>query len=128
MAFDAGKVVEALDWDLRPYVDAHGTVPEPTDDEIRTMNDRLREITVATVGADFDPTDRTAALKAFASLTAEDVEKFADAQLDAVVVVTKDSPSRETLAGTPPRIRMKFIKWLMQELNDPEGLATATTP
>lgn len=121
MAFDAGKVVEALDWDLRPYVDAHGTVPEPSDDQIRTMNTRMRDLTLAVTGDDFDPDDRQAAMRAFGKLTAEQLEKMNEDQLDAVAVITGDSPSRDTLAETPPRVRAKFVQWLMNELNNPEG-------
>lgn len=121
MAFDAGKVVEALDWSFRPFLDASGTVPEPTDDEIRKTNAQLRDITLAVTGEDFDPDDRRAAMQAFSKLSENDLEKFSDEQIDALAIITKDSPTRDQMAQCPPRVRAKFMNWLLSELNSPEG-------
>lgn len=121
MAFDAGKVVEALDWSFRPFLDISGTVPEPTDDEIRKTNAQLRDITLAVTGEDFDPDDRRAAMTAFAKLSEGDLEKFSEEQIDAMAILTKDSPTREQLAACPPRVRGKFMSWLLTEINSPEG-------
>jgi hypothetical protein len=128
MAFDAGKVVEALDWSWRPYVDLSGTVPEPTDDEVREMNSRLRAATVKVTGENFDPEDRKALTKAFSKLTDEQLKKMDEDNLAAIAIVTKNSPSLEQLKKCPPRVKGPFIRWLIQELNDPEGRATATKP
>lgn len=128
MAFDAGKVVEALDWSWRPYVDLSGTVPEPTDDELRKMNAALRDATVAITGEDFDPEDRKALNAAFSKLTDDQLKANQAANLEAVAIVTKNSPSLEQLRKAPARLQREFIKWLMRELNDPEGQATATKP
>lgn len=128
MAFDVGKVVEALDWNWRPYVDLSGTVPEPTDDEVRKMNGALRDATVAITGEDFDPDDRKALGAAFGKLTDDQLKANQAANLAAIAIVTKNSPSLEQLQAAPARLQRAFVTWLMRELNDPEGQATATTP
>ena len=126
MAFDAGNVVEALDWSWRPYVDLSGTVPEPTDDQVRKMNAALRQASVAVTGEDFDPEDRKALARVFGKLTDAQLKEMEAANLRAVAIVTRDSPSLEQLQAAPPRVKRAFIKWLIRELNDPEGQATAT--
>lgn len=128
MAFKAEGAVEALDWDFRPYVNAHGTTPEPTDEQVRKMNQALREATMAVTGKDIDPTDRVALARIFNKLTDEQLKAMEDANLDAIGIVCGDNPARKQIEGLPYRYKRLYIKSLIQDLNDPEGQATATTP
>lgn len=121
MGFDASKAVSSLDWTFRPHFDMRGTVPEPTDDELRTMNSKLRGAITDVGGEDFDPSDRAAAIRIFSNLSDEQVRKMTDAQIDALATVTKTSPSREQLLEVGPRLRRYFTEWLLGELNGGEG-------
>ncbi len=118
MAFDASKVVEKLDYSFGPsYPDIRGTVPEPTDDELRSMNAKLRNAMADVGGPDFDPTDNAQVVRAFSKLSEEQIRKMEEQQLDALVTVTKTSPSREQLIEVGPRYRREFTAWLLGELN-----------
>lgn len=128
MAFNAGQVVESLDFDFRPYVNAHGTIAEPTDDQVRKMNLALRDATLAVTGQDVDPEDRAAMARAFGKLTDEQLRAMEAANVAAIAIVTGTAPAAGDLDGLPFRIKREFIKWLIRELNDPEGSATATKP
>lgn len=128
MAFKAENAVEALDWDFRPYVKAHGTTPEPTDDQVQKMNKALRLATIAVTGEDFDPENRAEMARVFGKLTDEQLSAMESANLDAIEIVTNGCPSREQINGLPFRHKRLYIKSLVKDLNDPEGSATATNP
>lgn len=128
MAFDAADAVKALDYKFMPYVDAKGVTPEPSDDQIRKMNIKLRSAVTAVTGEEFDPEDRKAVAAAFGKLTEDQLAKIDEHTLDAIVVVTGSQPSRDEIAALPYRIKRKYIASLIGDLNDPEGSATATSP
>jgi hypothetical protein len=121
MSFNADLVVEALDWDLRPHVDAHGTIPEPSDDQVRRMNAALRDNLVKVTGDDFDPNDKAATLKIFGKLSDAQLREMEDANLEAIGIVTGGMPSIDLIQQLPFRVKREFIKWIIRELNDPEG-------
>lgn len=128
MAFSADRALEALDYDFRPYVKCHGTIAEPSDDQVHAMNAALRDAVVALTGEGFDPEDRAAAAKVFASLTDEQLRAMDAESVNAVAHVTGLNPSPEDIAALPYRIKRAFIGWLTMEINDPEGRTTATRP
>lgn len=127
MAFNAEIDVPKLDWNFAPYLNASGVVPEPTDDEINDMNAALRKVTSGLLGEDFDPTDQKSMARLAAKVTDDQLTEMKTAQIDALTIVTKNSPSKADLASIPPRVRMAFVKWLLGELNDPEGGKAATS-
>lgn len=121
MGFNASKVVEELAWDFRPNVDAHGVIPEPSDDQVRRMNAALRENLVKVTGDDFDPKDKAATLRIFGKLSDTQLREMEDANLEAIGIVTGNSPSIDLIQQLPFRHKREFIKWIIRELNDPEG-------
>lgn len=127
MAFKAEDAVEPLNWDFRPYVDAHGTTPEPSDGQVEAMNKALRDATVAVTGEDFDPDDRKVMARIFGKLTDVQLKAMATANLDAIILVTGDCPSRKQIDGLPFRFKQLYMKSLVRDINDPELPATATT-
>jgi hypothetical protein len=44
MGFDASKIIEKLDYDFRPYVNASGTTPEPSEKQITEFQYKAKEI------------------------------------------------------------------------------------
>lgn len=120
MAFNIGAV-EELAWDFRPHIDSAGVIPEPSDDQVRRMNKALRENLVKVTGDDFDPTDKAATLKIFGKLTNEQLQEMEEANLEAIGIVTANNPSVDVIRQLPFRYKREFIKWIIRELNDPEG-------
>lgn len=128
--FTAAGVVEALDWDFRPYVNAAGTSAEPTDDQIAAFFAELRKIT-AEARRQIDATG-----KAVDDLVAADDPNAAIAALDDVETVTSlhkrlaetyaalcsGSPSQEEVLGLPMRVRTLYYQWLQKEVTSPEAV------
>lgn len=128
MGFTAETVVEELAWNFKPYVDAKGITPEPSDDTVRKMNTALRDAVKKIAGEDFDPTDRIAAGRIFAKLTDDQLAAMESDNVAAIAIVTGTNPSAEQIDALPHRHKREYIRWMIKELNDPEGKATATSP
>lgn len=121
MGFTAADAVEELAWDFRPYLDAHGVTPEPTDEQIRKMNRGLRDAVAKATGLDLADDDQDGLAKAFAALTDKQLAAIDEHNIAAIVHVTGDSPSAEQLRACPARVRRLYIRSLIQDLNSPEG-------
>ena len=121
MGFTAADAVEELAWDFRPYLDAHGVTPEPTDEQIRRMNRGMRDAVTKATGIALDDDDQAGLLKAFNALSDKQLAAIEEANIDAIVHVTGDSPSRDTLVACPLRIRRLYMRSLIKDLNDPNG-------
>jgi hypothetical protein len=133
--FNAGTVVEALEWDFRPYVKATGTIAEPTDDQIaKFLNDlkALFESIKDKFPQDVDTTSMAEVAEAFDDL---DASAVVDAHKDMAVIFSalcSGNPSPEMLLLLPMRVRSIFYGWLRQEVMSPEvapgaGNAPVTT-
>jgi len=139
--FDAGAVVEPLDYDfttVRGYTrkSAKGTITEPNDEKIATFIASLRdmmkgaEAIVGTGGVDImvDPT------AFFGQLDSYDPEKLLGVfrgMAEAFSALCSGKPSAEEIMDLPLRVRVKFFAWLQQEVVSPEvgpgaGIAAVT--
>lgn len=145
MGFDAGQAAVALEWDLRPYVQAHGTAPEPSR---KALDDYATQ-----TGGIFD--DMGLELKATAD--EEDIEKevrrvFSDqlegkslqeakptvdaihekirrVRVEATSGICCGSPTAEEIEALPPRIQEAFLGWVAGWAVDPTmELATSSSP
>jgi hypothetical protein len=123
--FKAEGVVEALDYDLRPYVQAHGTIPEPTDRQIAafmagvkaTFKEAQKDLPdgidledpVSMLGAldDLDPDVQINAMNKLSGVYAE---------------LCSNTPTGEQISQLPMRIRTIFFNWLQQEVMAPEAV------
>lgn len=153
--FDAGNVVEAMDWDFTKYKAGKGTVPEPSDVELERFLRKYRVLVTSVMqaaGVEIivrdnemielkpDGVTRTQALtmpeaiKLMGEIDLEKVEesssyKISDAMLDLVVTITKGKPSKQQLLKLPNRIRGAFFGWLIGQLTNPDfGPAVDTSP
>ncbi len=128
--FNAKDAVEPLEFDLAPYADAKGAVPEPTDDQVaefyanlgKTMENALGDERVAGV----DLTDPAQVGKLFAKLTAEDHRAMYGELLNVHAAVCGGRPSSDDLAALPFRLRQAFYG-AVQEWLRPEASRPATT-
>lgn len=127
--FDAATAVDPFEWDFNPRVDAHGTVPEPTDTQVARFYADLSNHLRDALGADriegVDLTDPFEVGTLFQSLTAEDNEQLYGRLLEIYAAVCSDSPNRDQLAALPFQVRRKFYG-MVQEWLRPEAETPAT--
>lgn len=127
-AFDAGNVVEPLDYSLRPHVDKAGTIREPNDRQIadylagyqQMIKDYRGQLPDELV-AGGNP-DVGAVLDAATELDAEIIVKL-NAEVAALVAgLCSGDPSKDDILGLPPRIRGMFCAWVQKEVMSPEAV------
>lgn len=109
MGFNAASAGASLDWDLRPYVDAHGITPEPSR---KALNDAVKAINELQKLEDV-----------------EDNDEALDEGLAAIAELTQDKPSAAQLRelyDVAPRKFWHFLGWLIGAMS-PEGGSSATT-
>lgn len=130
MAKFSSQSIEGLEYDFTSiphksgegYCKGRGLVPEPTEEGQKEYVRRLKEIT----GAESVRSDHIES--ALDSVEAEPGE--ADDRIgrlkELLADFCKGSPSKEQLEQLPYRYFMGFVKWLSQEINDPEVKSAAT--
>jgi hypothetical protein len=123
VSFTAAEAVPEETWDFRPHVDAHGTIPEPTEEHLKTFQRGLLEITDEVTAE-----RRGRGEDAEVSLTEQfDLsEKQWAKATDMVVQICAGSPSREQIDGLPGRIQTAFLQHVL-ELYGPEVSGGGTT-
>lgn len=133
MGFDAGAAVEKLEYDFRPFTKAHGTTPEPSDDQVFTLMDTIRtivnEIRTANATSEEETEDVVDAQEAIAilgRLQKEQVEEFREELIQAYSLCTSGIPSADELRELPYRVRSMYFGWFLGQLNRPESAAVDT--
>jgi len=132
MGFDAGAVVEPLDWDFTKFDAGKGTIPEPTDAQIdRLFKDiagMSKEI-MSKAGLPEGEATPEELLAALANLP-DDVDfGIGDMMKTMSKIFAKlctNQPTQAQLMKLPLRIRMRFFVWLAGELR-PEDFGPAST-
>lgn len=110
--FVAATAIDAIEINLKPYVDLEGVIPEPTTDQVTDFQNAFLE------------SARVLGIKPGQVLTPEmagaldeaDASKMFDIVQDAIVGVTGGFITREHLQLLPYRIMTAFIAWLAGEL------------
>ena len=129
MGFVARDAVEPLDYDFRDEdgVGPHGTIPEPTSEQIEKLFNAVRGIAVA---AGVQPgASRDEAIQAFAGIPEEDQKRHSDAVLDALADFCQGSPTRAEIDALPHRPRNAFLGWLVGQFAGEAGKGdTHTSP
>jgi hypothetical protein len=124
-AFNAGTVVEALDWTFEPFVAAKGVIREPTDAQVaqylKDITDLRAEVKAKVPDApdDGDLVDLTDAV---ADLDLDSIAELTGKMAGIVAALCSGEPSRETILALPPRRRVMFYGWLQQEVMSPEAV------
>lgn len=142
--FNAGEVVESLEWDFRgrrpdgtvppgwprELSTAHGTIKEPSDQAIATFLENVRDL--STDAAKLDAQSR----KMIEGLGTEDPEKIAAAVKDLPVgsmltmmgglaeafsKLCSGHPTKNQIMALPMRVRVQFFNWLQTEVVSPEA-------
>lgn len=118
MAFKADRVVNALEFDFRPHVEAFGITPEPSDRLVEDFQFTMREVTKPYIKGEEDLDD----------ITADEYRSIQEEILDAIGALTQGVPSREEIEALPFRIQRAYVAWMQKELTDPEEFSDATKP
>ena len=134
--FDAGDVVESLDWDfskskIASLKTAKGTIPEPTDAAIGRFLDGLKKLyeeSQKSLTADMpDNATPEQMLDALAQLTGDAFVKFMADTAALFAGLCSGKPSAEQLLALPMRVRVKFYAWVQQEVVNPEAVTGGGT-
>lgn len=130
-SFNAGTVVEPLEWDFTKYKAGKGVTPEPSDEQLsaffKAMMAAAQTEGTAELQAITDAgEDQEKMLAAIAALP-EDALSGAKAMIAPYAALCSGSPSEAQLAKLPPRVRFAFFTWLSGELR-PEASAGAGKP
>lgn len=141
MGFKAQDAVAALEWNFRPFVDASGTSPEPSDQAINRFRRRYFRVIEAIKGEGMaalqkmeesadQPVapavtlrDGLATMEAFLTEPDADFEKLQEVTAEiskAVAEVCSDSPNFEQIEALPSRPRQMFFGWIVGQLLLPE--------
>jgi hypothetical protein len=131
--FDAAKLAEALEFDFRGAgVDAHGTIPEPSDkligaylDEVVAAFSKIKETSGI---ADVSPEDPAAMLAALDKVDSEQFLKVLDEVSVAAAKLCGGTPSLTQIRKLPLRVRQHFFAYLQREIVNPEAGPGAGTP
>lgn len=123
MKFEAKSAVEPLEYDLAPYSDEKGTVPEPSSDMVAEFYANQSNQFERALGKErlegFDLTDPMDVSRLMLSLTEDDNRLLYGAMLDLHVTVCSNQPSREALEALPFRLRRTWYGivqgWLRPE-------------
>jgi hypothetical protein len=135
--FDAGGIVEPLDYDFTHFIDGYsGTIKEPADNQIvQFTRDQLAEqmLMDRTAPGLPDLAEATGRLGS-ADLAADEwmtraaerlgSEEFAGAAKRTAKIYSdlcSGKPSTAALMKLPPRVRVRFYNWLKDELSPEAG-------
>lgn len=122
--FKAEGVVDALEYDFRPYVNAHGITPEPTDRQISQFLKDIQEIVKSArkdVPQDIPGDDPVAVLKALDDMDPDAVVAVMGTMCEAYSALCTGTPSGQEIADLPLRVRQIFFNWLQSEVLFPEA-------
>lgn len=106
MGFSAVRAVERLDFDFRPLVDAHGTIPEPSHDLRDRFLDRL----------DRSFTGDGSLAARVEDMSVADMHKMEGEMQAAIAELCQGTPPAETIAELPPRHQYAFMGWIAGQL------------
>jgi hypothetical protein len=122
--FKAEGVVEALDYDFKPYVKASGTVPEPTDRQIADFLGDMKALLKEVEGdlpKDVNLDDPGSILAAMEDLDTEVTIKMTGKMCGVYSKLCSGTPTEKQIQDLPPRIRQIFFNWLQTEVMSPEA-------
>lgn len=117
-AFDAGDVVERLDWSFKPHVDAEGTVPEPSTEKVGAFFDQLRIILDRPVDETEDKTVQSV-VAYLTEMSANEMLAADEKLIAAYADLCGDSPNADQIRALPHRQRQAFFGWITGQVVNP---------
>lgn len=130
MPFNAQQPeIVQLDYDFRPYVDAAGRTPEPSEDMIYDFQVKIRDTAKLLGRDDIDPNDQVATVAFLRSLTKEEMKQVNAKIFEALAVLTQGYPSYEQMMQLNQkayRLGQAYLGSLLGDLLNPKGLTNGT--
>ena len=128
--FNAGAVVEALDFDFTAFGGPKGTIPEPSNKQVKVFFNRVRDMSLEMrrSSKDFDEealVDDAEVAASVLSALDESSEQYNGEMYNSVTMVCSNVFSREDLENLPYRVQNAFMTWLVEQIR-PEGSTPAT--
>lgn len=117
------ETLEAVEYDFRPLVDAHGTIPEPSEARIRAFVSGMAGYTGEDLEEEGDSSPEESGYKM--------LERMAEHRPDANKAVAEfcsGSPSEDEVAQLPFRVFLQFVNYLRDSVMNPEVLGGDSTP
>lgn len=116
MGFNADTVVQKLEWNFRPHVEASGVSPEPSTEKVGAFFDQLHIILERPDGEETVPSNIAAMMAAMStSQLAYADEKLIAAYAD----LLGDCPNAEQIGSLPHRTRLAFFGYVTGQVTDP---------
>jgi hypothetical protein len=122
-AFTAESVVEALEWDFRPYTDAKGVIREPSDGQIAEFLDAMKAMqkeAEATMPQAVDVKNPASLSEAMDALHPEDMVAMMGKMAGIYAELCGRTPTKTQILALPLRVRQQFYMWLQTEVMNPE--------
>jgi hypothetical protein len=112
--FNASKAVDKMEWDFRPYVDAKGVIPEPTDEQLaRFQKEQARLGAQALEDSELSAEEY---LKKQAEIDEEVLLKNVRETAELFAAICSNTPSVEEIMKLPMRQRSAFYGWVRESL------------
>jgi len=130
-SFDAGTVIEPLEWNFEKYGGGSGVIPEPTDRQFAQFQKSIKSLLEssgmmplarAAAGGNINPAD---ALKLMSEMPEGGLDKLNDQMVEIISVFTSNCPSAEQINRLPMRVRQAFMGWVMGQFG-PKASPPAT--
>jgi type I site-specific restriction endonuclease len=125
-SFDV-TAVESLDYDFTGFPQdkdnsknctGKGTIPEPTQKHLKDYAEAMKNLYA--VDTTEELTEKVAAQKAEGGEDPAAQQKTIEKIAALTSALCQNSPKKAELMQLPPRIRTAFLKWIYQELANPE--------
>lgn len=133
MGFDASKPgIPKLDYDFRPYVNASGVTPEPSEDMVYDFQFAVRDAAKMLDKEgfeDFDPNNQEQVMKFMNELTRDDMKKINKTIFGALAELTQGRPSFDdmmSLSEQAYRLGQAYMGSLMGDIMDPKSAKNVT--
>ena len=130
-SFDAGTIVEELDYNFEKFGGRKGTIPEPDEATIITMYAEMDQLVKEIAAEHVElPPDTTAEdlVQALNLVTmSESYEPMLRGMTRIHAKACSHSPSEEELEQLPPRIRALFFQWFQKMMRPELEAADSTT-
>lgn len=120
--FNVTDSVDELTYNFKPFVDAEGTIPEPSSKQLSAFQSRLLELVPVTADGKIDTAELVNRTKA----EDEGSEKLTHELYLAIATLCSNSPNVEQLEALPFRAQQAFVGWIMGTFANPEASAPAT--
>lgn len=129
--FDAGSIVEPLDYNFTKFGGKRGVIPEPDDKRIAKLYADQESLTKEIVGEHVklpvNPGPQDIAEALMQSTMSETYLPMLDGMTHVYAEFCQSSPSEDELRMLPPRIRTLFFQWIIKNIRPELDAADSKT-